>query len=86
MMVLARALRPRPGSRPRAQRVIILALINAGEDPAERGRVRAARPPGPVPRRAQPQQQLFRRRRDPLPGRVQLVIPGHLATSGNASR
>ena len=47
------------------------------EDAAERGGVRAARPPGPVLRRAQPQQQLLRRRRDPFPGRVQLAVPGH---------
>ena len=49
----------------------------AGEDAADRGGVRAACTPGPVPRGAQPEQDLFRRRRYPLPGRVQLVIPGH---------
>ena len=39
--------------------------------------VRAARLPVPVQRRAQPEQELFRRRRGPFRGRVQLAVPGH---------
>ena len=77
MLPQARTQCPGTGRGPGAQRVIVLNLIDTAEDPADRGRVRAARPPGPVPRRAQPQQQLLRCRLDPLPGGVQFPVPGH---------
>jgi hypothetical protein len=73
----ARPQRAGAGIGPRAQRVVILALVNAGEDAAERGGVRAARPPGPVRWRAQVQQQLLRRGRGPFRSRAQLPVPGH---------
>ena len=66
-----------PGSGPRAQRVVVLALVTAGQYPAEGGGVRAAGLPGPAQRGAQPDQQFPRRRRGPFRGRVQLPVPGH---------
>ena len=77
MFPQAGALRAGAGSGPCAQCVIVVNLIDGGEDAAERGGVRAARPPGPVLRRAQPQQQILRCRRGPFPGRVQLTVPSH---------
>jgi len=68
---------PGPGTLPRAQRVVVLSLVAAGEAAADGAGVRAARPPVPVQRRAQADQQLFRRARGPFRGRVQLPVPGH---------
>ena len=62
---------------PRAQRVVVLSLVTAGQGPAEGGGIRAAGLPRPVQRRAQPHQQLFRRARGPFRDRVQLAVPGH---------
>ena len=73
----ARVLRAGAGRGPRAQSVIVLALVDAAEGPAEGGGVRAAHPPGTVPRCAQPQQQLLRRLRGPFGGRVQLTVSRH---------
>ena len=66
-----------PGSRPRAQRVVVLALVAAGQAAADGRGVRPARLPGLIQRRAQLQQQLLRCRRGPFRGRVQLPVPGH---------
>ena len=82
----ARAQRAGPGSGPRAQRVIILALVNSGEDPAERGRVRAAA--RPAASRGAPSRRRTSSGADAIhsPAASSSSSPAIPATSGDASR
>jgi len=70
-------LRAGTGRRPSAQRIVIGDLAGVAEDPAEGDGVRPPGLPGPVPGRAQPDQQVIRRGRGPFRGGVGLVVTGH---------